>query len=164
MRFKSLITVFLLAVTAPLPLMAGDEMVLFAEEDTKMNAAIKEAQNTLNDALALIPPRNGSYDEALTLKVALERSDGRGDEIIWVGAIRPLGADRFAGKLENAPNYLRGKKFGSKVRFSRAQVVDWSIYVDGILWGNYTTRVMLPYLSAEEADYMKGLLSKTPLP
>lgn len=164
MRFKSLITAFLLAVSAPLPLMAGDEMVFFSDEDPKMSAAIHEAQSTLNDALSLVPQQNGTYNEALTLKVSMKRSDGQGDEIIWVGAIRAISADRFAGKLENAPNHLDGKKLGSRVKFGTAQIADWSIYANGVLWGNYTTRVMLPHLSREDADYLKGILSTRPFP
>lgn len=164
MRFKSAFAALLLAVTLPMPLIAGDKMVLFAQEDPKMNAAMNEAQSTLDEALALIPLHNGTYNQALTLKVALARSDGAGDEIIWVGKIRPFAGSRFTGNLENTPNHLQGKKLGSKVRFSKSQIADWSISSRGILWGNYTTRVMLPHLPEDEAAYLRTILSKTPLP
>lgn len=146
------------------PTFAGDPMVVFRQADAKMTAAITEAQNTLPRALTLLPATGKAYHPDLLLKVAFPRNDGMGNEIIWVSDLRSTGKNRFSGRLDNAPNYLTGKRLGSKVRFSLDQVADWSILAGGRLWGNYTTRVMLPQLPAEDRRYFKTILSDRPIP
>lgn len=135
----------------------GDEIVEFRAEDAAMNAAIAEAKASLPVFLARLDA--GALQSADGLKVGFHTDQGR--EHIWVDHIARKG-DELTGMLANEPNWMPGLHQGSTVTFDPALVTDWSYEKDGKLWGNYTTRVMLPSLSPEEAEAVKANLSDTP--
>ena len=98
------------------------------------------------------------------VKVAMPTSDDQ-IEVIWVEPFKGLGGDKFVGLLANAPNDLPGREQGSEVQFTRDQVQDWSFWGDDQrMYGNFTTRVMLPHLDADQAAQLRAILSHSPLP
>ncbi len=135
----------------------GDEIVEFRAEDAAMNAAIAEAKASLPVFLARLD--SGALQSGDSLKVGFHTDQGR--EHIWVDHIARKG-DELTGTLANEPNWMPGLHQGSPVTFDPALVTDWSYEKDGKLWGNYTTRVMLPSLAPEEAEAVKANLSDTP--
>ena len=135
----------------------GDEVVQVASADAEMNAAIAEAKRTLPLYLARLDA--GQLAPSDGVKVAMPT--GEGNEHIWVHNVARDG-DRLTGVLANQPNYLPDLNQGSPVTFTADMVSDWSYEKDGRMWGNYTTRVMLPHLGPEDAASLRQSLSPTP--
>lgn len=135
----------------------GDEVVQFEAQDAAMNAAIAQAKASLPAFLARLDA--GQITPADSLKVGFPANGGH--EHIWVNQIARQG-DQLTGLLVNEPNWMPGLHERSPVTFAPALVSDWSYEKDGKLWGNYTTRVMLPSLPPEEAEALKADLSDTP--
>jgi uncharacterized protein YegJ (DUF2314 family) len=146
---------------------AQDPIVEFAGDDPVMVAAMEEAQRSLPRFLTEALGPDGQSLDGTAIKVRLE-ADGSvpemTHEIIWVGPFaRVDGA--YAGLLANEPQALGGLKAGDRVDFTQDQIVDWSFSgPDGKLYGNYTTRVMLPHLSADEAAWLNDALSELAVP
>ena len=160
-----LLSLTLLHITAIQPALAGDEMTQFSDEDPKMNAAIAEARKTLPQFLNYAFANGNKAASNTSLKVAFPTKTN-GAEIIWVEALQRKTASSFQGQLANAPNWLPGKTRGSSVSFTTDQIRDWNV-VDpstGKLFGNYTTRVMLPHLAADQRRQIKAILTSKPLP
>jgi uncharacterized protein YegJ (DUF2314 family) len=135
----------------------GDEMVKYAAEDAAMNAAVAEAKTSLPLFLARLDA--GQIQATDGLKVGFPVDNGH--EHIWVNQIARKG-DQLTGTLANEPNWMPGLHQGSPVTFAPELVSDWSYEKGGKLWGNYTTRVMVPSLAPEEAEAVKANLSDTP--
>ena len=54
---------------------------------------------------------------------------------------------------------------GDRVDFSLDMVRDWSFTSErGLLFGNYTTRVMVPHLDQSTAEQLRAVLSPAPVP
>ncbi|MDP2764161.1 MAG: DUF2314 domain-containing protein [Brevundimonas sp.] len=122
-----------------------------------MNAAVAQARATLPIFLARLDAGDILPTDSLKVGFPVDGSH----EHIWVNQIARKGDD-LTGVLNNEPNYLAGHHLGSAVTFPAALVSDWSYEKDGKRWGNYTTRVMLPYLSPEQAASVRATLSATP--
>lgn len=135
----------------------GDDIVQYEAQDAAMNAAIAEAKASLPVFLARLDA--GQLKPTDSLKVGFPANGGH--EHIWVNNIARKG-DQVTGTLANEPNWMPDLHEGSPVTFEPGLVSDWSYEKDGKLWGNYTTRVMLPALSPEEAEAVKANLSDTP--
>ena len=135
----------------------GDDIVQFVQQNTEMNAAIAQAKASLPVFLARLDANQIQPTDSL--KVGFPA--GEGHEHIWVNQIAREG-DQLTGVLANEPNAMPGQHRGSVVVFPIALVSDWSYEKDGKRWGNYTTRVMLPYIAPEEADAVRESLSDTP--
>ena len=135
----------------------GDEIVQYEAQDAVMNAAIAEAKASLPAFLTRLDA--GDIGPGDSLKVGFPVDNGH--EHIWVNQIARKG-DELTGVLANEPNWMPGLHQGSPVTFAPDLVSDWSYEKDGKLWGNYTTRVMLPSLPPEDAAAVKANLSDTP--
>jgi uncharacterized protein YegJ (DUF2314 family) len=60
---------------------------------------------------------------------------------------------------------MDGLNAGDAVAFTTDMVRDWSITeANGRMWGNYTTRVIVPQLDAETAAALGAMLSPDPVP
>jgi len=133
---------FVAAVLSVAP--AAAQVMDFDPDDPEMNAAVRQAQHTLPLFLeAALEGKEVSAPDVL-VKVALPRaSDPMTNENIWVDRFQRVGPDEFLGCLANEPVDLAHLGLGSRVFFSQAQIVDWSVFSpDGRLHGNYTSRVM----------------------
>lgn|GEM_PF-946640 len=135
----------------------GDAVVQFQAQDAAMNAAVEKARTTLPAFLARLDA--GDILPTDSLKVGFPANGG--NEHIWVNQVARKG-DELTGVLANEPNWMPGLHQGSTVTFAVDLVSDWSYQKDGVRWGNYTTRVMLPYLAPEEAEAVRASLSATP--
>lgn len=142
----------------------GDPITGFSDDNAQMNAAMAEARATLPVFLAHVTNAQGRGAPNATLKVAFPATDG-GREIIWVGDFRWDGRNGFTGRLDNQPNFMGNMRVGDAVEFTSADVRDWSVTgTDGQLWGNYTTRVMLPMIDPQTASLLRSRLSRNPVP
>jgi uncharacterized protein YegJ (DUF2314 family) len=160
MKLFALALMFSLAMLAP-PVFAqgGDPVVNFSEDDAAMNAAMAAAQKSLPLFMGhLNDPGSAATD--LILKVAIS-TDTDYVEHIWVDQIRALGDDTFEGRYANQPVEFQGNE-GDPVTFSQASISDWSFMQGDQLHGNYTTRVMLPYIDPDYAAYLTSILAPLP--
>jgi uncharacterized protein YegJ (DUF2314 family) len=74
-------------------------------------------------------------------------------ENIWVDVIS-WSPGAIIGRLANVPLDSRFK-FGEKVNVADAEIVDWGYYHDDVMQGNFTTRILLPRYTAEEATAIR---------
>lgn len=142
--------------------LAGDPVVKFGYEDPEMKFAVSEAQETLDLFL------NHSFDDSgrslpgTMIKVGLEAPYGQ--ENIWVENFSLRTNGWMNGQLANEPHDLPGLHYGDSVTFHREDLRDWGLFSGGTLFGNFTTRIMLPHLEEEERDRLKDALSPNPVP
>ncbi|MCG7494719.1 DUF2314 domain-containing protein [Thalassobius sp. Cn5-15] len=152
-----------LATLAATPSIAGDDVVKFATDDSAMNRATAEARASLGATLDHLRQPDGSYPAELSLKVGfpIDHPDIN-TEVIWIDSLSDLPDGQMQGRFANAPNAIAGASLGSAATFARAEVQDWSYYDGRTLYGNYTTRAMLPHLEEAQAAQLRQLLSQTP--
>ena len=150
------------AVFLPFAALAGDDVVQFGQQDPEMQSAIAEARSSLPQFLANTQGANGQSIEGAGLKVEFN-AESEQSEVIWIVPFAPRG-EGFVGILANEPNSLPGKNAGDMVEFSEAQIADWTYSAEGKLFGNYTTRVMLPHLDEATQTQLSQILSDTPVP
>lgn len=142
----------------------GDAVVGFADGDAKMGAAMATAQDTLPRFLANQIDANGNGVGNTSVKVAFD-ADGGGLEIIWVGSLQWDGDTGMEGNLNNQPNFMGDLNAGDRVTFSTDMVRDWSVVTnEGAMFGNYTTRVIVPQLDADTQAALNAMLSPDPIP
>lgn len=151
---------------SPAPAIAQDPITEFAGDDREMNAAMATAQDTLRLFLGNVTDPGGFGLPEASVKVAFPVDDPRmTDEVIWVGPFRWDGGDGFVGLLANEPHGLGELGLGDPVEFDAGMVRDWGLVaLDGTLYGNYTTRVMLPRIDAASARELRAILSEDPIP
>jgi len=145
---------------------AGDPIWGYASGDEAMNAAIAEAQRTYPLFLAAFRADSVAHQSNYMVKVGLPTS-GEGApttvEHIWIDHLHFEG-DVLVGALANTPDYLPGMSLGSRVEVETARVSDWSIVRNDGMYGNFTTRVMLDDIPADQAAQLRRVLTRDPLP
>jgi uncharacterized protein YegJ (DUF2314 family) len=134
----------------------------FASADAAMNSAMSDAQRSMDVFLSRATSRKGRAAEGAVVKVAF--AVGSGNEVIWIENFRLRRNGRMTGELANSPNHMEGYHKGDTVNFHRSDVRDWSLFSGGTLYGNYTTRVMLPQMDPATQARLSQLLSPEPLP
>ena len=156
---------FILATLAPVSLYAqtGDPITEFSTQDERMNAAMDTAKATLPRFLANMTDAEGYALPNTSVKAAFPT--GNGAEIIWITPFVWDGSTEMAGVLANQPNFMGDLNAGDVVDFQVDMVRDWSLIgQDGTMWGNYTTRVMLPDLDSATATSLAARLADDPVP
>jgi uncharacterized protein YegJ (DUF2314 family) len=132
-----------------------------AEFDRELAAAVDRAKAKLTFFWEHFEaPEVDEYD--FSLKAAIPRRDGQsGNEEAWLENIA-RNDDRIVGELSVDPRYLGDLREGAIVEVQPAQIVDWAFMRGQALLGHYTTRVMLPKLDPQQAEWLRPLLSGTP--
>ncbi|WP_168176751.1 MULTISPECIES: YegJ family protein [Thioclava] len=147
-----------LSLPAALHAQAQDDAVVGYETgDTKMNAAIGQARATYESVfIPAVRARSGSQ---FMLKAGID-TPADGLEHIWIAPIS-ISAQKITGTLMNEPVHFKAHA-GDEITFAPNQISDWSFRRDGKLHGNYTTRVMLPDIPAEQAANLRAQLAPLP--
>jgi uncharacterized protein YegJ (DUF2314 family) len=113
-------------------------------EDEEMNAAILQANETLDDfKKGLLDPTADSH--ALKVKFSNEK----GIEHMWIGDI-VYKDGQYSGILNNEPEYITEYKSGDKIEVDASKISDWIYLVNGKLHGGYTLRVLRDRMTEEE--------------
>lgn len=125
-----------------------DRVVHVASTDKAMQAAIKQAQQTLPGFLVLAanPPAG---TEGYRLKV--EMSDPNGSEHFWVAPFKIVRGG-FLGVIANEPQIVKNVKLGQVVQFKRARISDWGYVRNGRQVGSFTVCVLMTKVPQAEAD------------
>jgi len=107
-----------------------------------------------------VAPEVDEYD--FSLKASIPRRDGQpGGEDVWLENIARSDS-KVVGELSVDPRYLGALRAGAIVEFQQSQIVDWAFMRGNALLGHYTTRVLLPRLDSQQAEWLRPLLSGTP--
>ena len=159
---------FVLALSLSLPTLAfaqeGDTVTEFANDDAAMEAAQRSAQDTLPLFLSNATDPEGYGVASAAVKVAFDIGNNQ-SEVIWVGPFLWDGHQGMMGLLANQPNFMGNLNAGDRVEFSTSMVRDWSVSSpEGQIYGNYTTRVMVPLLDPETAAQITAALTVNPIP
>ncbi|RYZ12194.1 MAG: DUF2314 domain-containing protein [Alphaproteobacteria bacterium] len=105
-------------------------------------------------------PEVDEYD--FSLKAAIPRRDGHaGVEEAWLENIARSDSV-IVGELSVNPRYLGELRAGAIIEFQPSQITDWAFMRGNNLLGHYTTRVLLPRLDSQQAEWLRPLLSGTP--
>ncbi|QLC65706.1 DUF2314 domain-containing protein [Flavobacterium sp. LPB0248] len=124
-------------------------------EDPEMNAAILEANKTLDEFNKGLSNFNA---DSHSLKVKF--SNSKGIEHMWIGEIKYIDGN-YSGILNSDPEYITEYKAGDKIDIETSKISDWMYLIKGKLYGGYTIRVLRDRMSEEERkvfDEESGML------
>lgn len=132
------------------PRPAHDRIVDVARGDPEMQAAIAKARAELPGffARSVTPGPGESY---FLIKYNLAPQGAA--EFIWAELISHKGETTIARLINNprATGFVKGQQ----VTVRTADIIDWGYVRNGVMQGNYTTRVILPHMSAAEAAALR---------
>jgi uncharacterized protein YegJ (DUF2314 family) len=125
-----------------------DQTVRVERADPEVQAAIQQAQASLDDFLALKdnPPKGAS---GFKLKVVIH--DGDRQEVMWVTPFTQTDTG-FVGILNDQPEYVTNVRNGQKLTFTRADVADWGYRLDGKQKGSFTVCVIFKHMPPAEVQ------------
>ena len=124
-----------------------------AADDAEMNAAIARGRASLPEFYGrLARPRAGDSD--FMVKFDIDPTDHA--EYVWA-----INLDRSAtpmtGELINQPNNT-ADRLGDRVAIPADRVIDWGYRVGGVMQGNFTNRVLIARMPADEAAEFRRFL------
>ena len=93
------------------------------------------------------------------VKVAIH--DGEDTEHFWLIEVSPIDGG-FRGTLNNEPGVVSNVSFGDEIDATSDNISDWLYLLDEEMHGNYTLRVMLPNMPADEAAFYESKLAPLP--
>lgn len=160
MKPRILAAALLAALAGPVavPAQAQDPTYDYRTGDPEMGAAIDAARASLPRFRTDFRERRG---ESFVVKVAIPIKGADGREHIWM-SLDAIEGDSFVGRLANEPQRLAPLVKGSPYRAASSMISDWGYRRDGRMYGNYTTRVMLKRIPAEQAEGLRKVLSPQP--
>jgi uncharacterized protein YegJ (DUF2314 family) len=136
------------------PAVAQDHVLSVAANDPEMNSAIVQARAGLPVFFGHVTSPGPGEIQFIVKFDLLPESDKT--EFIWAEVIGHTPGTSVA-KLLNAPADARFRA-GQQVAVRDQDVIDWGYRKDGVMQGNYTTRVLLKRIAPEEAAaYRKSL-------
>ena len=123
-----------------------DPVVMVADDDAKMNAAMDKARKTVEAFIAALKsPKAGQV--AFSVKAPF--ADGEHVEHMWLAPVSYDGAN-FQGVVNNDPALVKNVKIGDQVTVAPDKISDW-MYVDGRkLVGGETLRALRDGLGPKE--------------
>ena len=123
------------------------------ESHPEMAKAIGEALATLPEFRRLLASAEpGLSNFGIKARFPVEG----GSEHCWIGSLEMRGLG-FSGKLTNRPERLRGLALGSTVDVTEAMVTDWAYAKDGVYYGHFTTKVLLPRMSKKLRERVEAI-------
>ena len=132
-----------------------DKVVLFAESDPQMNAAVSKARSSLQEFWDRLSSPAANED-GFSLKIAI--GENSATEHFWCNDI--VGdAMKATCAIANDPQVVKSVSFGQRIVVEPDRISDWMYRLSGKIKGGETIRVMLPKLSRDEAEYYRALLA-----
>jgi uncharacterized protein YegJ (DUF2314 family) len=129
----------------------SDPLVYVNAGDAAMNGAIAKARQTLPDFFARFArPQPGEVHFLLKFDLLPEPDKA---EFIWAEIVSRSPGFTLV-RLANAPADPRWK-LGQQVSVRDSDVIDWGYYKDGVMQGQYTTRILLPTLGPADSEAIR---------
>ena len=123
----------------------GNAQILAARQQAK--ASLPEFLSHLRD------PQSG--ETLFTVKFQLTDA-GCPVENIWAADLEPM-SDGFKATISGAPQCGYHKE-NDPIVFSNAEVVDWGYMKDGVMQGNYTTKVLIEMMPEAQKTAIREAL------
>jgi len=141
---------------------AAQDSAYLLDNDAAILAAHTEARSELPTFLKIV--RSGpAHWQGVALKVALPTgSDSYAH--VWITEFTRINGTRYEGVLGNVAGGLTNLRAGDRVAFTDDQIDDFGFVEDGMGYGFYSTRAMLPLLSDAQTASYRRFLSPDPLP
>ncbi len=117
-----------------------------SESDPKMSAAIKKAQDTVDE---FIPALNSPKPTSSGFAVKMPVTDGKNTEHMWVSQVS-FKDGKFNGVLGNEPDTVKTFKLGQPVEIAKNEISDWMYIDNSKLVGGYTLRVLRDSMPEKE--------------
>ena len=123
-----------------------DEIVSVPKGDPDMEAAFRQARETLKGFLELARAPRSSIT-SMAVKVAIH---DRGEtEYFWISPFKEKDGG-FVGAIDNTPRSVRNVKLGQTITFQTSDIVDWPYRENGKMFGNYTACALLKQVPPPE--------------
>jgi uncharacterized protein YegJ (DUF2314 family) len=126
--------------------------------DPIVNGAMEQARSTLPAFWKAYDSTDGTRDQFM-LKVRLETPSGMAEHI-WMGVTSREG-NVIHGLLANEPAEIPELRLNSPITVTTDKVSDWGYVREGKLYGNFTSRVLLRQMSADDRTTLERTLSAT---
>ncbi len=120
------------------------------EEDLSMNAAIHEAQKTIDEFDQALKSNNPGYT-GFAVKKKYKTLDG--GEYMWINEIT-LFDGKYKGIVNNIAEKTTEVKYGDTVIVRRDEITDWMYVKENILRGGYTIREIRNRLNKDQRTKM----------
>ncbi|CAN5740290.1 DUF2314 domain-containing protein [soil metagenome] len=130
-----------------------DRVIAIAGNDPEMIAAMDRARATIEPVIQKL--EEGSVD---TFSIKVKITEGDQVEYFWLNNI-DLQDGIFTGTIDNTPQFVHNVKLGQKVTVKKSEIADWLYTRNGKMYGNYTLRVLLKKLPADEVAKYRGILA-----
>lgn len=127
-----------------------DDVIMVADDDPKMLAAIDKARSTADTFIAAL---NAPMPSQAEFAVKLGVKDGEKVEHMWLSPVRFEGG-KFHGVINNDAELVRTVKLGDTVTAEKSEISDWMYVQDGRLVGGYTIRVLRDQMGESERKEM----------
>jgi uncharacterized protein YegJ (DUF2314 family) len=133
----------------------ADRVINVEDTDQEMNAAIEKARASLPSFWQAFDHHEpGESDFSLKVRI----TDSHGTEHFWTSDIERKDGKVF-GTINNDPDIVKNVKIGDRVEIPEADISDWMFLREDKMVGNYTIRVLLKQMPAQEAEYYKQRLA-----
>lgn len=119
-------------------------------DDSEMNAAIQQAQNTLPLFIEAFqsPKSTQSY---FSIKARFPYGTGDDAEHMWIDDLS-FNENQFEGIVSNEPVYVHDIQVGDRITVEIADVTDWMIVDDDLLLGGFTIHVLRNRMTTSERE------------
>lgn len=129
----------------------SSEVMYFTKQDAEMNAAIRQAQDTLDDFIGHLQKPQPTQ-KGFSIKARFPYDADNNYEHIWLVDVSYTGVV-FKGRIGNDRLfYVKDLKYGDVVTIAREDVSDWMFVEDGKLVGGFTFRVIWNRMSPQERE------------
>ena len=138
--------------------LSDDPVIMIADDDKQMNAAIARARETL-PVFWKVKRNLVAGQSSLSLKV--EITDGDAVEHFWLMDIIEQG-DGYTGTIANTPQSVGNVKEGQRYSFPATDITDWMYMQNDKIYGGYTIRVLVDKMPKDEGEKLKAVLAYEP--
>lgn len=133
---------------------AEDKVIAVEGDDPAMNAAIDKARSTLDEFWRkLSNPKPNEKNFSVKLKL----TDGSNVEHFWCGSIEG-DAQSATCIINNDPQTVKTVQAGQRIPIESDVVSDWMYMRDDKIVGGQTVRILLNYMSSDEAENLRAQL------
>ena len=135
---------------SPVPPSEAGNVEMVAGDDTEMNAAILEAQETLPLFIQAFqnPKSTQTY---FGIKAKFPYGDGDSAEHLWLSDLSYKN-NLFIGVVGNEPVYVKTIQMGDQISVSIADISDWMIIEENRLLGGFTIHALRNNLTPSERE------------
>lgn len=137
-----------------------EDLVFFSPSDAKMNAAIKQARETLPVFWAKVDAHDPAISDEM-VKVGLPNAHD-GLEHIWM-TVESHSTLTVRGRLANDPVDLPQLRYRDRLAVETSKISDWAYTKAGKQYGGFTLRAMLDQATPDQRREAEAMLAPTPL-